>query len=531
MQYFDFHTHIILKQLFDDNPNIDAKISKSDVTLIPRACTDLPNIIESQVHQSQLAELSDEVIIGATLYGCESFLAAAVQPLQSLLVNNSKHKMSATKLAAIASGVPPTYPTFTSFTKKLTFDAFMNAPLSFNILTKGSFDNPLPKNKVNIFFLVEGCHSLIDSVNKITGAAKYNPDEILSNLDILLTTAKIVSINITHLQQSSLCNHAFAMQIADVTHFIPLGNGLADDGRKVIQGMFNRGISVDLKHMSYKSRLDFRNDMDAGRYQNPQVPLCSHVGFTGIPFSSWIGNIQRLEPVSDSFYIELVKPLQNDNSFFDPGTPAFNLSTINLFDEEIVWIVKNGGVIGLSLDRRIIGYISANDDRPTGRDSTSPLFVDKEYISKSEWSSLGLDGAILGKLITGDPDDYVTENVETDCLDRSQSTVLEYYSDHVLMHILHYFQVCFDAGIPIATASKSITIGSDYDGLINPFINIEKVESIPDLKQYILTNLSFCLSSSEKSKVWKGQLDIKSFVEDLFYNNGFNFIKNWFNQH
>jgi microsomal dipeptidase-like Zn-dependent dipeptidase len=454
-----------------------------------------------------------------------------VQPLQSLLVDNSKHKMSATKLAAIASDVPPTYTTFTSFTKKLTFDAFMNAPLSFNILTKESFNNPLPKNKVNIFFLVEGCHSLVDSINKITGTATYSPAEILSNLDILLITAKIVSINITHLQQSSLCNHAFAMQIADVTHFIPLGDGLADDGRKVIQGMFNRGISVDLKHMSYKSRLDFRNDMDSGKYQNPQVPLCSHVGFTGISFADWVGNIQRLEPVSDSFYIELVKPTQNDNTFFDSGTPAFNLSTINLFDEEIAWIVKNGGMIGLSLDRRILGYVSANDDRPTGHDSDSLLFVDKEYISKSEWTSLGLDGAILGKLITDNINDYVTADIENECLSKSQSTVLEYYSDHVLMHIQHYFQVCFDADIPMATAGKSITIGSDFDGLINPFVNIESVEAVKSLKQYILTNLPFCLDSSQKTKVWREQLDIKSFGEDLFYNNGFNFIKNWFNQH
>ena len=69
MRYFDFHAHIILKQLFSEQPNIDVRVNGNDVTAIPRWCTDLPNIIQTQSHQSQLASLSGEVIIGAVVAG------------------------------------------------------------------------------------------------------------------------------------------------------------------------------------------------------------------------------------------------------------------------------------------------------------------------------------------------------------------------------------------------------------------------------------------------------------------------------
>jgi microsomal dipeptidase-like Zn-dependent dipeptidase len=66
------------------------------------------------------------------------------------------------------------------------------------------------------------------------------------------------------------------MQLARVIPFIPTGNGMQDDGRKVIQGLFSRGICVDVKHMSYKSRLDLMTEIDAGNFQNVQ-PLYVHM--------------------------------------------------------------------------------------------------------------------------------------------------------------------------------------------------------------------------------------------------------------
>ena len=94
MRFFDFHSHPVLKQLFNDNPNIDSLIYRSDVAALPALCSDLPTIIESQTHQSQLADFQDEVIIGAALYSVESYVAKAVIPLRKYLKQNSQFKLS-----------------------------------------------------------------------------------------------------------------------------------------------------------------------------------------------------------------------------------------------------------------------------------------------------------------------------------------------------------------------------------------------------------------------------------------------------
>lgn len=71
-------------------------------------------------------------------------------------------------------------------------------------------------------------------------------------------------------------------------------------------------------------------------------------------------------------------------------------------------------------------------------------------------------------------------------------------------------------------------IGSDFDGLINPFLNIQTAEDMQDLKKYIKMNFRFYLETLTDLKQWANQLNIDQFAEDLFYNNGFNFVKAFF---
>ena len=523
MRYFDFHTHILFKQLFDENPNINTFISRNDISGVPKLCTDLPNIIQTQIHQSQLAEYGDEVIAGVVLYGLETFLAKEVIPLRKFLKASSQHKLSQQLLDEVAGD---DHKTFTQFTLTRTLNAYLNATESFNILDANSFNAPLLKNKVNIFFVVEGCHSLVDTSNKYLPPNKSFPvQEILDNLDILLSKVKVLSVNPTHLQQSNLCNHAFGIQLTGIDPFIPTGNGMEDDGRKVVQGLFDRGICVDVKHMSYKSRLDLMNEIDAGNFQNVQPLLCTHAGFTGMPFAHWPEYMTLKRPASGAIYVEIAKSMQTRNNPKRPGAPAFNGASINLFDEEIAWIVNNDGIIGISLDRRIVGYIDKFDDRPTGL-SEIGLVVDREYMSKNEWASLNIPNNKIGKRVS--EDDCVTMNDLEESAEMSIPARDEYFFDHILFHLKHYFQVCVNAGIPITKAKNQITFGSDFDGLINPFLNLETVEEMANLKKYIKMNFRFYLDTLKDSRKWAKELDVDEFVEDLFYDNGYEFVKSRF---
>ena len=104
----------------------------------------------------------------------------------------------------------------------------------------------------------------------------------------------------------------------------------------------------------------------------------------------------------------------------------------------------------------------------------------------------------------------------------------EYFFDHVLLHLKHYLQVCHDAGISLSEAQKHITIGSDFDGLINPFLNMQVAEDMKELKEYIRMNFRIYLESLTDSIEWASQIDERQFADDLFYNNGFNFIRSYF---
>jgi hypothetical protein len=137
MKYFDFHTHILFKQIFDENPNIDSRISRTDVSGVPRLCSDLPNIIQSQIHQSQLAEYGDEVICGVVLYGLERHLAREVIPLRQYLNGASQHKLSEQLLKDVAENK---YKAFSQFTMERTLNEYLNATASFNILDANSFN-------------------------------------------------------------------------------------------------------------------------------------------------------------------------------------------------------------------------------------------------------------------------------------------------------------------------------------------------------------------------------------------------------
>jgi hypothetical protein len=291
----------------------------------------------------------------------------------------------------------------------------------------------------------------------------------------------------------------------------------------VIQGIFDRGICVDLKHMSYRSRLQLRNEIDEGKFTNVQPLVCSHVGFTGTSFKDWPGFISRKQIIDNAVYLEVAKTMQLKNEQRKLAAPAFNMTTINLFDEEIEWIVRNNGLLGLITERRILGYVSKFDTRPTGINQDAALYVDKEFISKQEWIDLGLEGKPLGFNITSD--DCVTdEDVEANA-ESGNDLRDEYFYNHFFLHLKHYFQVCFNAGIPIDVARKHIVIGSDFDGFINPFANIPTVEEMPVLMSYIKRHFGRYLGSLKDSREWQNDLDIDSFVDDLFYNNGFNYIK------
>jgi hypothetical protein len=105
-----------------------------------------------------------------------------------------------------------------------------------------------------------------------------------------------------------------------------------------------------------------------------------------------------------------------------------------IFLMKIAWIVQHEGIIGLSMDHRIIGYVGPCDVLPTGVKPNSDFVVDREYLSVTEWKSMHLPDRIDPQDFTKDWDclmsDDLRSNVETSIPNRD-----EYYFDHVLLHL------------------------------------------------------------------------------------------------
>ena len=152
--------------------------------------------------------------------------------------------------------------------------------------------------------------------------------------------------------------------------------------------------------------------------------------------------------------------------------------------------------------------------------------VDKEYFSKTEWLALGIKNQDIGKKINDD--NCLTLAELEELTEHSIPQRDEYFYDHFLNHLFHYFKVCKAYGIDLKKAQKQITVGSDFDGLINPFLNISTVDKMVNLKSYVRMNFSYFLDSIDEAQSWSKDLNIDTFVEDLFYNNGIAFVKSRF---
>jgi hypothetical protein len=59
-------------------------------------------------------------------------------------------------------------------------------------------------------------------------------------------------------------------------------------------------------------------------------------------------------------------------------------------------------------------------------------------------------------------------------------------------------------------------------------LNLDTVQEMVALKKYIKMNFKIYLNLLKDSKKWANELDVDQFAEDLFYNNGYEFVKSRF---
>jgi hypothetical protein len=196
----------------------------------------------------------------------------------------------------------------------------------------------------------------------------------------------------------------------------------------------------------------------------------------------------------------------------------FNCSSINLYDQDIVRILHSGGLIGISLDQRILGFGAAFREH----ELVDP--TDVEHISENEalgfFGPAGPTGVQLGSF----SDAAVLGGSELNS-QSSTAAIGEIHMRYFFNNVIHILEVAVANGFTYKTASESICIGSDFDGLIDAIECCKSSNQLGDFYQQLLAKAK---TFFREAAYVRPPVEPETLLDNIFYENGKRFLEKWF---
>jgi microsomal dipeptidase-like Zn-dependent dipeptidase len=356
----------------------------------------------------------------------------------------------------------------------------------FTLLEKFSdFDET--DGNMYLVLTLEGSHNFYGEHPKDT-----LDEEIIKNLRRFKQpdAPRIFYLTLTHLAQSVFCTHAYGMKLLKHGDFIPKGKGLTEKGAKVIEEALsdenNRRILIDIKHMSLLSRLQFYELMES---KFPGVPIiASHMGITGCSYK----NMPVMDCEIDSKHDELIVEYYPVKGI---GDTTFNPWSINLYDEDIEKILLSGGIIGLTLDQRLLGF----------------GMPDPEWFSAEEYPN-------ARRTFPRQNIELTFESQTEDALYDTPGKRAALHLRHLCNNILHIVKI--GRKIIGEQVWNRICIGSDYDGFIDPIDYCITAQHYPTLHQGLTDTLpNMAVKGGIPVADWSEKID------KIMYQNIRNFLQ------
>lgn len=400
-------------------------------------------------------------------------------------------------------------------------------------------DNP---SKTYLAFSVEGGHNFSEAKIRTAGMVT-DPSASYRKIQDDPDNIDLFSVNLTHLSEipeqplggfaqglTSTAQMAFRSK-----DFTPkTGFGLSELARVFIRSLYTHKFPtlLDVKHMSVYTRYQFYQYREDLIEEDPKIArlpiISSHTGFTFCPLEEFLEGRQYKNEVSfvDGRKITTIQAKNRKigkTNFLLNNKLYCNPWTINLFDEEIVEIMRSGGLIGISLDQRVIGAAKSWVDGIRGE-----YFKDAEAIPLLEWEKWFREGKL-------DIEKYEEPERRTDRQVR-----------HIMLfcHQLVYAVKIGYKNLPWAGNASPwdhLCLGSDFDGLINPINGYEDVTKTSSLRSDLKKYLPLAEKNMElmpEIKVFRrnadGNLDEKHLddcINRFMVGNGQKilerFLKNW----
>ena len=313
-------------------------------------------------------------------------------------------------------------------------------------------------------------------------------------------------------------------------------------GKEMIRGLTaprnGRRILVDLKHSDLMTRRFF---YDSVMVKGTIPPICSHCACTGMDMDLW-------SAFNDEYSILRA-----------PFVRTFYPFGLNLFNEEIVTIHRNDGIIGLPLEQRVLGgYINKKlpwkfwVDRKGHHEENVQKRMKRWDHSRALFRYL--DSDTKGRILLKPAMDYTEKEMGvTGHKDQLEITTEDFISAapfiQNLIWILDRIKDDTDDDGQVANDSlrhawRHVCLGSDLDGLIDPIDIVPTAGQYPHfrerLKQFIPIFLELRMLEKpdfigKDEPVYRGYNDyfdtgftIDDAMDQLFYNSLHDFTAKYF---
>ncbi len=201
-------------------------------------------------------------------------------------------------------------------------------------------------NKIAVVVTIEGAHALNCGLPTVKGKPATSEFELLQNIGTIKAwKAAPLFINLAHHFYNELCGHTRSMKqgmYQTVNQKQGIGEGITALGWKVIHELLaadnGRRVLIDTKHMSLKARKEYYKMLESNNRlnSNSRVPIvCSHTGISAHKTFKASGRKR-----------DKTRKMRKTN---------FNNWSINISDEEIKIIAASGGMIGIMVDKGMLG--------------------------------------------------------------------------------------------------------------------------------------------------------------------------------
>jgi microsomal dipeptidase-like Zn-dependent dipeptidase len=397
---------------------------------------------------------------------------------------------------------------------------------------------PTDFSKLYVLFSVEGGHAFY-------GANQNNHSDIKLILEsfskFLKSEFLVFYITPCHLTPNIFMTHAYGNKLLGKGEFIPINKGITPEGCQFLDRIASEGLLTDVKHMSVVSRQEYYKNR-----QDQKPILSSHAGVTGI---SWLEKLDRNKAM---FSIKKGPRFKKVRYIKPRGIlkrTLFNPCSINLYNEDIREILLSNGLIGISMDLRIIG-----GDR-TILDAIK--LNEKEFVSHEEfeiWTQ-----QIPGDMHLVDTDfeePYKSDEINEDIWDDedrqdefeelntiggddidhfysksafSKKGFSFFFRDRSDEHLRHFVNQIFHI-IKVAefyqlkNGWEHICIGSDFDGFIRTIDCCDNAGRLTDFANTLIQRLP-ALANEAHIPLPKSPQQV---VENIFFNNCYHVMKKHF---